>query len=768
MRLQSRIILFIGGSLLLMTLALILIGWLTIQEVIRGQYEREMLQELNRVLLSANQVHSTMKKWGITNQDFIKRKQDEFLRQYFGYVFGETGSLTIIKGNAGANDLQPKNLIVPEEVIKEMYERNNGYLWIESEGVKYFTTFSVFDSWDWLFVLSITKSEMYAYRNNFLILVILVSLAVMLVTLTLASFMIKQVVKRINGMLACVQKIEEGNYSATIRDIDNSPELSRLQHGINSMVTTLRERTIEREDAEKALRDSEEKYRRLIETSNDAIYLMVNDKLEIVNKKFTDTFGYSREEITGTDFDFFTLVAPSSRQALIDRRKKIMERQSVSGTYFITGITRDGEEIEFEASVTYLESSDGFLVQGILRDLTQRKMLEQQLRHKQKMEAIGTLAGGIAHDFNNILSVILGYAELLNMEMDYQPENRSNLQEIIHAATRAKDLVGQITTFTRRTDWELVPVNVYKVIEDSMKLIKSLIPDKVKVETVLESQYFVMADNSHIHQIVLNLCMNAAFAMEKGGGVLTIALASIPFNNIPPIIREKLVYNHYVLLRVQDTGHGIPESIITRIFDPYFSTKPKDQGSGLGLAIVQGIVSTLNGAIDVQSEVGKGTIFDVYLPVAKQVSLPNAAGKSESRTKTTPQHILYVDDEVFVVDMIRKALTTYGYRITTRTSGQDAIELFRASPDEYDLVISDLAMPEVTGLDVARSIHGIKPDTPIMICTGFHERQDEIDIGKNGIRDVIIKPLSLQQLVLKIEEVTKPKEGNNFPRKHFS
>ncbi len=754
MKLKNRILLFHTVSLVLMTIALIFVGWFSIQQIIKGQYERELTQELNRIVLRARQVTLTLEKWGIDNQDFLHRKQQEFIGNYINYRYGETGGLNILMTNQAIDVSQVNHLELQEQTVASLHNRKSGFSWIESNDDDYFAAYKEFDPWGWIFVLTVSEDEMFAYRGSFLRLVMLIAVAVMMITLTIGSFLISQIIRRLDEMLTCVQKVEDGDYKTRLGNFDSSPEIYRLQTGFNSMVESLRDRTISRDNAEAALKNSEEKYRSLIETSNDVIYLMVNNKFEIVNKKFTEVTGYSKEEACDPDFNFMKMVAPKSLKLMEERRKRVLLGLPVSRTYPMTALAKDGREIEFDVSVTYLSTGDGVTVQAILRDITERNISEQQKRQKQKMEAIGTLAGGIAHDFNNILSVILGYADLLKMEMKFNPENLMSLQEIINAATKARDLVNQIISFTRRSDRVLKPVCVNDVVQDSLKLIKSLIPENVRVSVELDTKSNVLADTSQIHQIMLNLCMNAAFSMEDKGGLLTIHLSEDTFDKIPALIQEKLDIGDYIHLKIQDTGHGIPADIVNRIFDPYFSTKPKDKGSGLGLAIVQGIVSTLNGAIDVNSTVGEGSVFDIYLPVLKKDGADEGRYMEEAKLSEEPLRIMYVDDESSIIVMSKKALMTFGYAVTGCTDGKEALRIFSKDPDQFDLVITDLSMPEVTGIDLARHVHSLRPDLPIIVCTGFHERSEELGIGQHGIRSVITKPLSLRQLVSKIEEVT--------------
>jgi signal transduction histidine kinase/ActR/RegA family two-component response regulator len=396
-------------------------------------------------------------------------------------------------------------------------------------------------------------------------------------------------------------------------------------------------------------------------------------------------------------------------------------------------------------------------LEGTARDITDGKLLRAQLDQARKMEAIGTLAGGIAHDFNNILAPIIGYAELsLNMV----PEDGSlsqNMKRILISANRAKDLVGQILTFSRRKEQERKPVQVSLIVKESLKLLGSSLPSTIEIHQEIGPDAIdsiTIADPTQIHQVLMNLCTNAAHAMDAKGGTLTVALENVKIGKRAVRVFPDLNQGQYLRITVTDTGHGIDEAVKGRIFDPYFTTKGPDEGTGLGLAVVYAIVKNLAGAITVFSKPGKGATFNVYLPrihtsthPAPDVCAPLPTGRGL---------VLVVDDEKFIVDMVKEMLEVLGYEVVPTYSSSDALETFKARSESFDLVITDLTMPHITGIDLAREILMIRPDIPIILCTGFSNTVDENKTKLPGIKELLRKPVSLRELAVAVNKLLVP------------
>jgi CheY-like chemotaxis protein len=369
------------------------------------------------------------------------------------------------------------------------------------------------------------------------------------------------------------------------------------------------------------------------------------------------------------------------------------------------------------------------------------------------MESIGTLSGGIAHDFNNLLGIILGNAE---MAMDDVPElhpAKFNLNEIRTASLRARDVVKQLLSFGRKTDPKQRPVKLVQIAEDALKFLRSSIPTSIEIRQNIpvDTDDSILADSTQINQVMINLCTNAAHAMEDTGGVMTIGIQNIYLDQISAAVYPHLPPGNYVKLTVSDTGPGIDPEIKNRIFDPYFTTKEVGKGSGIGLSVVHGIVKNHNGAISVDSKFGKGTTFSILFPVAEEEAVIET--EPVEKLSTGNERILIVDDEESMAEIGRRRLERLGYRVEAKTNSIEALELFRADPDQFDLVITDMTMPHITGDKLVKEILKIRPDMPTILCTGFSEKIDEEKAKEIGVRQYIEKPFDrgkLSRLVRKV------------------
>jgi signal transduction histidine kinase len=373
------------------------------------------------------------------------------------------------------------------------------------------------------------------------------------------------------------------------------------------------------------------------------------------------------------------------------------------------------------------------------------KDLECQLRQAQKMEAVGTLAAGIAHDFNNILAAIMGNVELVLFDVPEDSTFRNSLDKVLKASHRAKKLVSQILSFSRRNTFEKKPVYIQNIVKETIELLRASIPSSVEIRhDMCPAAKSVRADSTQIHQVIMNLCTNACHAMEGGMGKITVTL--VPYN------KEKgrtgfpvdLKPGEYLKLSVSDTGCGMSSHVMKRVFDPYFTTKSKGEGTGMGLAVVHGIVKAHDGAIEVTSEPGKGSTFSLYLPVV-ELEADMAAEFSGQIPKGT-EHILLVDDEEALTDIGAKMLARLGYRVTAETSSVKAFKKFRQNPEGFDVVVTDMTMPDLTGIQLARKIREIDPGIPIIMCTGFHKDINMSIIKSFGVDHLVFKPLKIAEL----------------------
>jgi signal transduction histidine kinase/DNA-binding response OmpR family regulator len=375
-----------------------------------------------------------------------------------------------------------------------------------------------------------------------------------------------------------------------------------------------------------------------------------------------------------------------------------------------------------------------------------RARLESQLRQAQKMEAVGTLAGGIAHDFNNILTGILGNTELARFDLPENHPSHEALDELLRAAHRARDLVSQILTFSRQREQKRAVVQLWPVVCEVLKLLRASLPATIEINTHTAPQCpSVLADPSQIHQVVMNLCTNAAQAMSEKGGTLEVKQSAVDVDTDIATMNPQLRTGRYICLSVTDTGHGMDAVTLERIFEPFFTTKPPGQGTGLGLSVVHGIMQNHDGAITVYSEPGAGTTFNLYFPAVESEATSTPAALKSLPTGNG-QHVLFVDDEAAVVQLGSSILIRAGYVVTGTTNPREALGLFMAAPEKFDLVITDLTMPRMTGTALSAELLRVRPDLPVILITGFASGMDDSKARELGIRALLHKPFSMHEL----------------------
>ena len=425
----------------------------------------------------------------------------------------------------------------------------------------------------------------------------------------------------------------------------------------------------------------------------------------------------------------------------------------------VTGVKKDSSVFSMNMTVTPVRDEAGktncFLAIG--RDITRELMIDAQLRQSQKMEAVGTLAGGIAHDFNNILAAVMGYTEIAMVKLQ-QPELRHYLEQVLTASERAKGLVTQILTFSLKAEKEIKAVDISLLVREVLKLLRATIPSTIEIRSDIDSEVGeVLADPIRLHQVVMNLCTNAAYAMREKGGILEVALNNAEITQEMSPLFSDLKPGPYVKLRVNDTGVGIAPVIMDKIFDPFFTTKERGKGTGLGLSVVYGIVKECGGAVAVQSEPGRGSTFSIYLPEIERGQ--ELAEEHSSPIQGGNERIVFIDDENTLAEMGREMLERLGYEVIAATSSARALEIFRAQPDRFDLVITDMTMPGMTGKELATELLRIRPDIPIILCTGFSEFISEEEARLMGIREFAIKPLSLRGIAKLIRRALEKRES---------
>lgn len=516
----------------------------------------------------------------------------------------------------------------------------------------------------------------------------------------------------------------------------------------------------QRKQSERALRESEARYRQLLNHAPSGIYEidLTNGKFVSVNDVICEYTGYTRHELL--TMNAFDILTEESQKKSLERFDKIQKGEKVPVSIEYKIKTKHGHELWAMLNSKFLEDEKGrpTKVLVVAHDISEQKQaqeekknLEYQLQQAQKMEAIGTLAGGIAHDFNNILSVIIGYTELILMNAQVDSEVRQNLKEIFSASKHARDMVKQILAFSRQNKQERKPIQVAHIVKEALKMLRASLPATISIQQKLEKNTGIIeADPTQIHQVLMNLCTNAAHAIDEKDGELEIRLANVDLKGNAAAKIPDLYPGPFLKLSVRDTGDGIAPEALPQIFNPYFTTKEKGEGTGLGLAVVQGIIKSLNGAITVDSDAGKGSTFHVYLPTIKR-----ELADEEEIPKPLPmgyERILLVDDEQPLVEIGKQMLERLGYKVDTRTSSIEALNLFKADPRRFDLVITDIVMPNMTGDRLADKLIGIRPDIPIVLCTGYSEKFTHKHASEKGIEAFLMKPLVMQDLASTVRQ----------------
>jgi PAS domain S-box-containing protein len=582
--------------------------------------------------------------------------------------------------------------------------------------------------------------------------------------------------------------LEKTLYHLEARVAERTAEISQVNVLLQAEIT-------ERKKSEEALRDSERLYRAIGESIDYGVWVCAPDGRNIyASKSFLEMVGINQEQCS--NFGWGDVLHPDDAESTIASWKECVETggtwdmehrfRGVDGQWhpvlargvpvknehseiiYWAGINLDISRIkQAEETLQRTLNSLELRVQERITELSQayeklqyeveeRRKTEAQLLQSQKMEAMGTLAGGIAHDFNNILAAIIGFSEMV--EEDLPPESPSipRIQRVLSAASRGRELVRQILAFSRKTETARTPLSLLSLVQETVQLLRASLPTTIEIKLSTKADRdTVLASPAELQQILMNLATNASFAMMETGGILDISITNVDFEPDSPIFDADIEPGQYVQLVVTDTGSGMAPDVMKRIFEPFFTTREVGEGTGLGLAVVYGIVKSLHGTITVKSELGVGSVFRVFLPkVATEVQPESAKTVEIPRGK---ERVLFIDDEELLVEWGQALLERLGYEVTALTDSAEAFDIFSSDPSRFDLVITDQTMPHMTGLRLARELLKIRPNIPIILCTGHSDAVTPHTLKEAGVKEFMIKPLAKRELSQAVRRVLEAK-----------
>ncbi|MCP4748976.1 MAG: response regulator [Desulfobacteraceae bacterium] len=511
------------------------------------------------------------------------------------------------------------------------------------------------------------------------------------------------------------------------------------------------------EKIQDSLLQSEKSYRLVMDNTIDLILIVQDGYLRFVNPSVERTLEFSRSELSV--MQIVDIIHNSDKSFVFKRLTTLPNRPGTTITQSVKVLTKKNELLQMDLHATSITWENRPAALCFLRDTTKTKQLESKVIQSQKLQAIGTLAGGIAHDFNNILAAIMGYTEISIHQARKGSRMEQRLNHVLQACDRAKDLVHQILTFSRQHVQEKRPLRMAPIVKETLHLLRASLPSTIIFHYKIEKDKgVVLADPTNIHQVIMNLCTNAYHAMKDKGGNLNINVKTVNIKNDPENRLLELETGDYVQLTVSDTGHGMSKATIERIFDPYFTTKKQGEGTGLGLSVAHGIVKEMGGAIKVYSEAGIGATFHVYFPIIRAQEQEKL--QIHEKLPTGSGTILLIDDEQMIIEIIQEMLESLGYTVVTRVSAIEALHSFTNDPDKYDLILTDLTMPQMTGIELSENVKKIRPDIPIILCSGFSTKISEEKASILGIIAVMNKPILKYDLAHTVYDTFQQSNSN--------
>jgi len=604
------------------------------------------------------------------------------------------------------------------------------------------------------------------YAGQLFASIFLVSL---LISSILAWWISSAIIRPVRQLAVDSRQIASGKLDQEIATSDSLDEIGLLASNFRAMQNSIREKieelkernrelakeAAERKKSAEAFRVSERKFRDLADLLPQVIFETdLNSTLTYINRHGIQLFGYTEEEVQ-SGFNLTKVFPRQDYDRMVGNLRKVMSgnEAKIENEYIV--LKKDGTPFSCLVYSTPIFLKDAVIgLRGILVDISERKKLEDQLRQSQKMEAIGTLAGGIAHDFNNILSAIFGYTDLAVLHAENSEQLHRDLTSIQQGAERAKELVQQILTFSRQSELTREPLRIAMVVQEAVKLLRSSIPATIEIRQQIDAaDQAVLADAIQIHQVVMNLCTNAYHSMREQGGILGIKLLEKEIKSGDPLLGNTIEPGQYLELEISDTGSGMDQTTREKIFDPYFTTRRSGEGTGLGLAVVHGIVREHQGVIQVQSEPGQGSSFRVYLPISQREIVERAAEQKPLNGIDGSRSILFVDDDLIILDIASTIFTGCGYEVTACSDPEQALTAFSEQPEKFDLLITDMTMPHMTGIELFNRVQQISPGFPTILCTGYSELINRDSALALGLKAYIAKPVTMSDLVAVVRKI---------------
>lgn len=711
---------------------------------------------------------------------------DDFKESILSYKSGKTGYAYVLSEDGVAvvhPKLQGVNIfnqsVYPSGPIKQILSEKNGkikYFWKnpnEFEFREKIVIFKHLPEYKWIVASSSYVEEIFLPLKTFRNFLITALIIVIVLSVGITYLISTSVTKPLASFMDKLEEGTKGDFSVRM-DAAHPDEFGQLSRHFNSFMTQLEHNQKEIEnvikkniDAQAALVENDLKLRSLFDQSfQHTGILSPMGILEEINQSGLEFGGCSLGEVV---FKPFWQLPWWRHDPKVQQKLKRAVQNAMQGKfvrYDTTSISKDNEIKDIDLSIKPIFKPSGgvaFIIsEG--RDITEykqaaleRKNLAVQLEKSQKMEAIGTLAGGIAHDFNNILSGILGYAQLTELNLNNPMKAKGYMSQIVKGAQRAAGLTQQILTFSRQTEYEKHPLNIYLVIKEALKLLRSSIPTTIEINENIVSKSKVMADPTQIHQVVMNLCTNAYHAIGETGGLIAVELKEIEISGTSDFFDQKMNPGRYIELEITDTGAGMNKETMLKAFDPYFTTKEVGKGTGFGLALVHAIVEEHDGYIKVKSSVGQGSSFYVYLPLVENDAAQGKDKKNETSFNGGTEKLMVVDDEEDICQIVKTFLSDCGYTVSIFENGATAFDIFEKDPDQFDMIITDMAMPQMTGLELSKKVLKIRKNLPIIMCTGYSEAVSESKAIKMGIQRYVQKPVDNRKLAVLIREILDTK-----------